>query len=392
MNKLKIFWKVMLVSCTMALFVIVAGLFGIHYIDKLKHDTNSDYLAAWKIANALSIQSQTMKSLLLESLMTDKSPQIIEREQSQYIQGIGEFNRLIAMYEKTQTHSYSIERVSFIKRDMAIYWQASEKALQLAANGQSKEGYRQYVISGEQAIHNVNILLHELTEHHSKVIEKERQGKLAEVEQLKVMVLTMTGILTGTALLLGMVLARMIQDRVALINLVCQSTTSLKLSTNELAATCEAICSTTADTEQQIVLNRQQIIQIGSCVTERLERIRLTMDALDEKMNENSLYVLNTAIKATRTGQDNRGLIAMASEAQYLAEESKESAAEITALLHKAEHDIAALLAIAAQCQDIGDKGARTADQVNQTLFRIKNEISQNALSLSSGIQKLTLD
>lgn len=392
MNKLKIFWKVILVSCTMALFVIAAGLFGIHYIDKLKDDTNSDYLAAWKIANALSTQSQTMKSLLLESLMTDKSPQIIEREQSQYIQGIGEFNRLIAMYEKTQTHSYSIERVSFIKRDMAIYWQASEKALQLAANGQSKEGYRQYVISGEQAIHNVNILLHELTDHHSKVIEKERQGKLAEVEQLKVMVLTMTGILTGIALLLGMVLARMIQDRVALINLVCQSTTNLKLSTNELAATCEAICSTTADTEQQIVLNRQQIIQIGSCVTESLERIRLTMDALDEKMNENSLYVLNTAIKATRTGQDNRGLIAMASEAQCLAEESKKSAAEITALLHKAEHDIAALLAIAAQCQDIGDKGARTADQVNQTLFRIKNEISQNALSLSSGIQKLTLD
>lgn len=430
MNKLKIFWKVMLVSYTMALFVIAAGWFGIHYIDKLKNDTNGDYLVALKTVNALSIQSQTMKSLLLESFLTDKSPQVIEREQSQYIQGIGEFNRLLAMYEKTQTHAYSMERVSFIKRDMAIYWQASERALQLAVNGQSKEGYRQYVINGEQAIHNVNVLLHELTDHHSKMIEKARQARLAEVEQLKVTLMTMTAMLTGIVLMLGILLARMIsrpvkvlqesikksargnvhresddefsnisrfcsemiQDRVALINLVSQSTTNLRLSTNELAATCEDICSAIADTEQQILLNRQQITEMGNCVSESLGKIRLTMDVLDEKKNENSLYVLNAAIKATRTGQHDRELIAMASEVRCLAEESKKSAEEITTLLHKAEHDISALLALVAQCQDIGDKGTGTADQVNQTLFRIKNEISQNLIFLSSGIQKLTID
>ena len=417
MNKLKMFWKIMLIISAMTLFLIGTGIAGIYYLDKSQQDIYGDQLAAWKAANALYAQSQAIELLLLEHLVNGKTPEALEREHHERSESLQEFNRLMAIYEKMQNDTRSADRLSSIKRDMAIYWQANEKALQqLMISGQEKDQYRQSLINGKQAIHNANLLLKDIIDHHTKMIDKSKQVRHAEIEQYRFMLMTIICCLVIGAVMLGIFLARMIskpiqalqesieqravgrsqqdsndelnfisrfcdqmiRDQEILSKKVRQSAAALELLYNELSLACDTLQTTVADAKQQIQVNEPEIIEAGNRASEFLEKVRSNMAELEQKIAENNLEVLNAAIKATRIGNGNTELIALASKAQNLSEEAKKGTEEIAALSITIKKEIENLIALGGQnCGRFG------------TLSRMSQDIYENTILLKAEIEKL---
>ena len=417
MNKLKMFWKIMLIISAMTLFLIGTGIAGIYYLDKSQQDIYGDQLAAWKAANALYAQSQAIELLLLEHLVNGKTPEALEREHHERSESLQEFNRLMAIYEKMQNDTRSADRLSSIKRDMAIYWQANEKALQqLMISGQEKDQYRQSLINGKQAIHNANLLLKDIIDHHTKMIDKSKQVRHAEIEQYRFMLMTIISCFVIGALMLGIFLARMIskpiqalqesieqravgrsqqdsndelnfisrfcdqmiRDQEILSKKVRQSAAALELSYNKLSLACDTLQTTVGDAKQQIQVNEPKIIEAGNRASEFMEKVRPNMAELEQKIAENNLEVLNAAIKATRIGKGNTELIALASKAENLSEEAKKSTEEIAALSITINKEIENLIALGGQnCDRIG------------TLSRMSQDIYENTILLKAEIEKL---
>lgn len=417
MNKLKMFWKIMLIISAMTLFLIGTGIAGIYYLDKSQQDIYGDQLAAWKAANALYAQSQAIELLLLEHLVNGKTPETLEREHHERSESLQEFNRLMAIYEKMQNDTRSADRLSGIKRDMAIYWQANEKALQqLMISGQEKDQYRQSLINGKQAIHNANLLLKDIIDHNTKMIDKSKQVRHAEIEQYRFMLMTIICCLVIGAVMLGIFLARMIskpiqalqesieqravgrsqqdsndelnfisrfcdqmiRDQEILSKKVRQSAAALELSYNKLSLACDTLQTTVGDAKQQIQVNEPKIIEAGNRASEFMEKVRPNMAELEQKIAENNLEVLNAAIKATRIGKGNTELIALASKAENLSEEAKKSTEEIAALSITINKEIENLIALGGQnCDRIG------------TLSRMSQDIYENTVSLKEEIEKL---
>ena len=170
----------------------------------------------------------------------------------------------------------------------------------------------------------------------------------------------------------------MIRDQEILSKKVRQSAAALELLYNELSLACDTLQTTVADAKQQIQVNEPEIIEAGNRASEFLEKVRSNMAELEQKIAENNLEVLNAAIKATRIGNGNTELIALASKAQNLSEEAKKGTEEIAALSITIKKEIENLIALGGQnCGRFG------------TLSRMSQDIYENTVSLKEEIEKL---
>ena len=231
-KNLKIFWKIMAVICTMALFMAVVGFTSKYFSDKLSERLDDMYhnqLTAVKVVNAMRAQSRAVEALAMEIILANMTPERMYHEQSVLADRVSEFDRLLDVYEKTKLDTYQKERLVLVKNDLAVYRQARGQAIQMAIAGQRAEGYKHFEEHGMKQLDNVNVLLKELADYNAKISEQAMEEGQAEAIRSEIIVLIVTLSAIVLAIVLGIILARAITNPVqTLQNLMFLKLTRIK--------------------------------------------------------------------------------------------------------------------------------------------------------------------
>lgn len=219
-KNLKIYWKIMSVIGVMVLCMILVGVTGKYYVDKVNERLDDMYhnqLTAVKVVNAMRAQSRAVEALAMEIILTDMTSERLHIEQEELADRVREFDRLMGVYEQTKLDTYQIERLVMVKKDLGVYRQARNQAIQMALAGQRAEGYTHFVGHGIKPLNNVNVLLKELADYNATLSEQAMEEGQAEAARLDMIVRSISFSAIVLAIVLGLLLARAISKPVQIL-------------------------------------------------------------------------------------------------------------------------------------------------------------------------------
>jgi methyl-accepting chemotaxis protein len=127
------------------------------------------------------------------------------------------------------------------------------------------------------------------------------------------------------------------------------ATTATAASMEDLARTSTAIADTLGTVASQTIETRDNLERAhaatqtsgarSQALADRVHEINQIVALINEVADQTSLLALNAAIEAARAGEAGRGFAVVADEVRRLAERSKSSAAQITAIIGSAESE-----------------------------------------------------
>ncbi|WP_426450986.1 HAMP domain-containing methyl-accepting chemotaxis protein [Paenibacillus sp. S-38] len=121
---------------------------------------------------------------------------------------------------------------------------------------------------------------------------------------------------------------------------------------------------TTEESSQMIRMLGEQSKQIGNIVT-----------LITGIANQTNLLALNAAIEAARAGEQGKGFAVVAGEVRKLAEQSVQSAAQITSLVDSIQRDTDKVILSVEKSTDKVYEGIRKAEDVREAFTEIKESI-----------------
>ena len=297
-KNLKIFWKIMAVICTMALFMAVVGFTSKYFSDKLSERLDDMYhnqLTAVKVVNAMRAQSRAVEALAMEIILANMTPERMYHEQSVLADRVSEFDRLLDVYEKTKLDTYQKERLVLVKNDLAVYRQARGQAIQMAIAGQRAEGYKHFEEHGMKQLDNVNVLLKELADYNAKISEQAMEEGQAEAIRSEIIVLIVTLSAIVLAIVLGIILARAITNPVqTLQNLMAQA------GNGDLTVKANA---DSQDELGQLSQSFNEMIKNQMTVVSMVRKSAVNIAAASEELAASSEEVTSTASEVARSIQ-----------------------------------------------------------------------------------------
>ena len=297
-KNLKIFWKIMAVICTMALFMAVVGFTSKYFSDKLSERLDDMYhnqLTAVKVVNAMRAQSRAVEALAMEIILANMTPERMYNEQSVLADRVSEFDRLLDVYEKTKLDTYQKERLVLVKNDLAVYRQARGQAIQMAIAGQRAEGYKHFEEHGMKQLDNVNVLLKELADYNAKISEQAMEEGQAEAIRSEIIVLIVTLSAIVLAIVLGIILARAITNPVqTLQNLMAQA------GNGDLTVKANA---DSQDELGQLSQSFNEMIKNQMTVVSMVRKSAVNIAAASEELAASSEEVTSTASEVARSIQ-----------------------------------------------------------------------------------------
>ena len=314
-KNLKIFWKIMAVICTMALFMAVVGFTSKYFSDKLSERLDDMYhnqLTAVKVVNAMRAQSRAVEALAMEIILANMTPERMYHEQSVLADRVSEFDRLLDVYEKTKLDTYQKERLVLVKNDLAVYRQARGQAIQMAIAGQRAEGYKHFEEHGMKQLDNVNVLLKELADYNAKISEQAMEEGQAEAIRSEIIVLIVTLSAIVLAIVLGIILARAITNPVqTLQNLMAQAGNGdltvkanadsqdelgqLSQSFNEMIKNQMTVVSMVRKSAVNIAAASEELAASSEEVTSTASEVARSIQTVANEMNEANQSVNNTS-------------------------------------------------------------------------------------------------
>ena len=297
-KNLKIFWKIMAVICTMALFMAVVGFTSKYFSDKLSERLDDMYhnqLTAVKVVNAMRAQSRAVEALAMEIILANMTPERMYHEQSVLADRVSEFDRLLDVYEKTELDTYQKDRLVLVKNDLAVYRQARGQAIQMAIAGQRAEGYKHFEEHGMKQLDNVNVLLKELADYNAKISEQAMEEGQAEAIRSEIIVLIVTLSAIVLAIVLGIILARAITNPVqTLQNLMAQA------GNGDLTVKANA---DSQDELGQLSQSFNEMIKNQMTVVSMVRKSAVNIAAASEELAASSEEVTSTASEVARSIQ-----------------------------------------------------------------------------------------
>ena len=114
---------------------------------------------------------------------------------------------------------------------------------------------------------------------------------------------------------------------------------------------------------KQMVDNTQPMYRLAN----KVEKIKLVINILDEISQKTDLLSLNASIEATRAGESGRGFALVADEIRNMAENSKRSSQEIRRMVEDMLQDSKAVTEALTQTQNDVKEGRKTIHEIVQT-------------------------
>jgi methyl-accepting chemotaxis protein len=139
----------------------------------------------------------------------------------------------------------------------------------------------------------------------------------------------------------------------------------------------------------EIVRGVDGIADQANLLDESSAEIDRILRVIDELADQTNLLALNAAIEAARAGEHGRGFAVVAGEVRALAERSQQSAAQIQGIVARIRAGTRATVAATAEGAQAAARGARLAEDVQQTLDEMVGAATA-AASAAAQIQAAT--
>lgn len=137
----------------------------------------------------------------------------------------------------------------------------------------------------------------------------------------------------------------------------------------------------------------EQTSSIVSSLGNRSKEINSIASLITEIANQTNLLALNAAIEAARAGEHGKGFAVVADEVRKLAEQTKNSADEISAMIHVVQNETSQAIDAVQSGNQLVEEGLAATRQANDGFTLISgsiDEVSAKVREVSSLVEELT--
>jgi methyl-accepting chemotaxis protein len=126
-------------------------------------------------------------------------------------------------------------------------------------------------------------------------------------------------------------------------------------------------------------------------LSEQTAQIGAITSAVNDIADQSNLLALNATIEAARAGEQGKGFAVVADEVRNLAEQSKQSTAQVQAILEDIERATRAAVSAAQEGTEVVEQGAQLAERAGEIIAQladVNRTVGQSAQQISASVQQ----
>ncbi|KYH34551.1 methyl-accepting chemotaxis protein McpC [Clostridium tepidiprofundi DSM 19306] len=148
-----------------------------------------------------------------------------------------------------------------------------------------------------------------------------------------------------------------------------------------------------SNTSEQVKVKNKQVYASSVKLTKATDNIRNITEMITNIAEQTNLLALNAAIEAARAGENGRGFAVVAEEVRKLAEESKNSANNISNIIDELRNDVKNSNKYIEDLSSINEEQNNLVEETSTNLYEIKNksiEIVNNVDEVNKEIRNIS--
>jgi methyl-accepting chemotaxis protein len=155
------------------------------------------------------------------------------------------------------------------------------------------------------------------------------------------------------------------------------------------AKSAESVAVQMSSIEETVESSAEAVKKLG----DRSQEIGQIIDTISGIANQTNLLALNAAIEAARAGENGKGFSVVAEEVRKLAEQSKDAAAKIGAMISEVQSETdKAVTAMNKGSQEvkIGAQVVENAGENFREITSLVNDVSSQSMEISAAIEEMS--